>query len=126
MNGVVHFEIPTDDLDRAKEFYTKVFGWVAQQVPGYEGFAIVQTTETGEKGPLNPGAINGDLYKRSDKAPYPSVVILVPSIDEHVKKIEEAGGTILMPKQAMGDMGFMASFKDSEGNQVGLWEAVSR
>ena len=27
MSRVVHFEIQADDLERAKSFYTDVFGW---------------------------------------------------------------------------------------------------
>ncbi len=27
MDRVVHFEIPADDLERAKKFYGSIFGW---------------------------------------------------------------------------------------------------
>jgi len=30
MDKVVHFEIPADDVDRAKDFYGSVFGWQLQ------------------------------------------------------------------------------------------------
>jgi len=56
------------------------------------------TTEPDETGrPKNPGAINGGFFLKSvDKpAQYPSVVIAVEDIKEHMKKVEEAGGKVL-------------------------------
>ena len=32
MNPVVHFEMPAEDRKRMADFYTKVFGWKAQQI----------------------------------------------------------------------------------------------
>jgi predicted enzyme related to lactoylglutathione lyase len=45
MRKVVHFEIPADDLDRAKTFYGSVFGWQLQTMPmaGGEYTTIVTT-----------------------------------------------------------------------------------
>ena len=34
MDPVVHFEIPADNLERAQEFYNRVFGWKMQPVAG--------------------------------------------------------------------------------------------
>jgi predicted enzyme related to lactoylglutathione lyase len=31
MSKVVHFEIPADNVDRAKNFYGSVFGWSSRQ-----------------------------------------------------------------------------------------------
>lgn len=120
MNKVVHFEIPADDMDRAKKFYSEVFGW---QTSDYEGSVMVTTGPVDEKGmPKDPAYINGDLYKRTDKNPHPSVVMLVDSIDEHLQKIEAAGGKTVSPKEEIKGMGFYAAFKDSEGNVLGIWE----
>jgi predicted enzyme related to lactoylglutathione lyase len=33
MPTIVHFEIPTDDLERAKRFYTELFGWKIEKYP---------------------------------------------------------------------------------------------
>ncbi len=33
MDSVVHFEIPVDDLERAKGFYATVFDWDLQPMP---------------------------------------------------------------------------------------------
>jgi predicted enzyme related to lactoylglutathione lyase len=71
--------------------------------------------------PLKPGAINGGLMKR----PHPGHVLTnyidVPSIEKSLEKIEASGGTIMMGKTPIGsDMGWIALFKDTEGNLMGL------
>jgi hypothetical protein len=40
MDKVQHFEIPADDMVRAKKFYSSVFRWKIQDVPGME-YAMV-------------------------------------------------------------------------------------
>ena len=51
--------------------------------------------------------------------------ISVDSIDEAIKKVENAGGKIVMPKQEVPGMGWTAWFQDPEGTTLGLWEANS-
>ncbi len=124
MNSVVHFEVPVDDLDRAKKFYSQVFGWQLQDIPDM-GYVIVRTTPTDENQmPQTPGAINGGMMKRSDKVKGPVITIDVPNIDEYLKTIEEAGGKVVTPKIAVGDMGFSAYVQDTEGNVIGVWQSM--
>ena len=50
MGKVVHFEIPTDDLERAKTFYGSVFGWQLQTMNmGDEDYTIAMTGPVDEK-----------------------------------------------------------------------------
>ena len=46
MRGVVHFEIPADDLDRAKTFYGSVFGWQISTMPMGDGVDYTGATTT--------------------------------------------------------------------------------
>jgi predicted enzyme related to lactoylglutathione lyase len=62
------------------------------------------------------------LFKKDKTAPHPVIVINVRSIDVYMKKIKEAKGKVVMPKMAVGDMGFYARIKDTEGNIIGIWE----
>lgn len=128
MNPVVHFEIPFDDEEKAKEFYEKVFEWKIQPVPDMP-YWMAYT------GPTNPetfmleksGMINGGMYKRGDQgAKSPVLVIDVPNIEEHIEKIKSAGGEITMEKTKVGDMGFYAQFKDTQGNILGIWESIKK
>ena len=122
MDKIVHFEIPADNLARAKKFYSTVFGWKMNEMPEMD-YVLVQTVESDENGmPKEPGAINGGMLKREDPVKSPVVTISVKSIDEAAKTIEKNGGKIIRPKMPVGDMGFAAYFKDPEGNAVGLWQ----
>jgi len=129
MRGVVHFEIPADDLDRAKTFYGSVFGWQISTMPMGDGvdYTGATTTPVDEQTmmPTAPGAINGALVPRGETNPASVVTIDVDAIDEALQEIEAAGGTTVMPRTAIPGMGAFAYFKDPEGNVVGLWETTS-
>jgi uncharacterized protein len=127
MNGVVHFEIPFDDKDKCKEFYEKVFGWQMQEMPEMN-YVMARTGETDDKQmPKDVGVINGGMYKRDESsAKSPVLVINVPSADEHVKKVEEAGGKIFREKVKVGEMGYYVQVSDTEGNVIGLWEPIQK
>ena len=126
MNKVVHFEITYDDEARAKKFYEDVFGWQINKIPNMDySFAI--TTEVDEQMKAKePGAINGGMMKKDPTGEYPVIVIEVDSVDDHVKKIEEAGGQVIMPKMEVPDMGYYARVKDTEGNVIGIWQTIKK
>lgn len=126
MDKVVHFEIPADDLERAKGFYKDIFGWKIEDAKEMD-YTMLYTTEVDEKYTTKePGAINGGMWKREKGDEKPVLVIQIPSIDEYTKKIEGKGGKILMPKMTVGDMGYYAKFSDPEGNILGMWENVKK
>ena len=128
MSGkVVHFEVPYDDGDRARAFYSGVFGWQLMEMPEMKYTLVTTGPSDMETGPTEPGFINGGMFERSDDFPGkgPNIVIDVASIEEASKKIEEAGGKVVQDKMAVGDMGFAAYFTDTEGNLMGLWETAS-
>lgn len=125
MDKVVHFEIPVDDLDRAKAFYSMVFGWGLQTMGEEMGsYTIAMTTAVDEQtqSPREPGAINGALMRRKDDTPVPVITINVGSIDSSTKQIEAEGGTVVTPRTEIPGMGAFGYFKDTEGNVLGLWE----
>jgi len=121
---VVHFEIPAANVKRAREFYTKAFGWQINDHPGMN-YAMVGTTESDDRGmPKHPGAINGGMLKRKKPVSAPVITIDVEDIDASLEEIKELGGTVAAKKQMVGEMGFSAYFKDTEGNVVGLWQSA--
>lgn len=122
MDKVVHFEVPTDDINRAKKFYSEVFDWEIKPIPE-AGYDMITTIPTGENRiPVEPGAINGGLMKRHKAGEPITIVINVNSIDEYLKKIEASGGKTLVKREKVKDLGFYGRFEDTEGNMVGLWE----
>ena len=128
MSGrVVHFEIPFDDGDRARSFYKDVFDWQVVQMPEMGGYTLVMTGPSGDAGPTESGFINGGMLSREQGAiSGPVVVIDVPSIDESLAKIGTLGGSTVVGKTPVGDMGFAAYFTDPEGNVVGLWQTAGQ
>ena len=129
MSKVVHFEIPADDLERARAFYGSVFGWQLQSmaVPGGE-YTTVSTTPVDEQTqmPTEPGAINGGMMQRTAQTPSPVITIDVESIDAALAEIEAGGGATVTPRTPIPGMGAFAYFTDPEGNVLGLWETTSQ
>lgn len=124
---VVHFEIPADDMNRAKDFYGSVFGWDIKDwgpMPDGSAYLGARTVEVDEEKhvPKEAGAINGGIIPRSTSAPTPVLAMHVASIDEAIKKIEAKGGKVVKPKWDIMGSGFYAYVTDSEGNVIGLWE----
>ncbi|MFH0849008.1 MAG: VOC family protein [archaeon] len=122
MGKIVHFEIPADNLVRAKKFYSTVFDWKINEIPEMD-YILVNTVETDEKGmPKELGAINGGMLTRQEPVKSPVITISVESIDQAAQTIEKNGGKMIRPKMSVGNMGFAAYFKDTEGNVIGLWQ----
>jgi uncharacterized protein len=126
MSGkVVHFEVPFDDGDRARSFYKEAFGWQVMEMPEM-GYTIVMTGPSNDSGPTEAGFINGGMLSREQGATSGPVVVLdVESIDTTLERIGSLGGSTVVGKTPVGDMGFAAYFTDSEGNVMGLWETAS-
>ena len=124
MDPVVHFEMPAEDRKRMADFYTRVFGWKTQMLGSEMGdYVLAKTTESDETGrPKNPGAINGGFFPKSDDKPaqYPSVVIAVEDIREHMRSVEEAGGKVLGEPMDIPGVGSYVAFIDTEGNRVSM------
>ena len=119
---VVHLETPADNLEHAKKFYGTVFEWMMNEFPEME-YTIVRTVESDERGmPKQAGAINGGMLAREDPVKAPVITIDVDDMDQAAEAIERNGGKIIRGKMPVGDMGFAAYFKDTEGNVIGLWQ----
>jgi predicted enzyme related to lactoylglutathione lyase len=117
MPRVVHFEIPAGDPDRVARFYTDVFDWRIHKIEGPMEYWLVSTGEEGSPG------INGGIYRRSPEWGEYVNTIDVRSIDESIAAVEAAGGSIVTPKTAMAGLGWLAYFRDPEGNLFGMMQA---
>ena len=118
---VVHFEIPYDDGDRARRFYSEAFGWELEPMPEMD-YTMATTGPANESGPTEPGFINGGMAQRDPPLGGPTVVVAVEDIDAALEQIEGLGGTTMLARTPVGEMGFSAYFKDTEGNVIGLWQ----
>lgn len=114
-NRVVHFEIPCDDPEKTMSFFKQAFNWSFQEfIPGEYWSAI-----TGDE--KLPG-INGGIMKKKDRNQPIANSIDVVNLDESIVKIENAGGQIVVPKMPIPTVGWLAYFKDPDGNIHGLYQ----
>jgi len=113
--SITWFEIPADDVERAKKFYGDLFGWKIERFPGPQEYWHIDTGG-GDDTP------DGALKKR--KQPQEPLVnyVSVNSVTEFSKKIEKLGGKICMAKTAVPQMGYFAVCQDTEGNPFGIWQ----
>jgi len=128
MNPVVHFEMPAENRQRMADFYSKTFGWQTQMLGQDMGnYVVATTTESDEKGPKKPGAINGGFFTKTPDMPaqYPSVVVAVDDIKEAMKKVAQAGGKVLGEPMKIPGVGQYVSFFDTEGNRVSMLQPAS-
>jgi uncharacterized protein len=120
MPTIVHFEIPADDVERSRKFYSDLFEWKFEKWPGMESgmeYWIINTTD-------NEGgkAVGGGMMKRQNPQQGITNFIDVTSVDEYSAKVQSLGGKIVAPKQAVPTMGFFAVCLDTENNTFGIWE----
>ncbi|TSD02122.1 MAG: glyoxalase [Parcubacteria group bacterium Athens0714_25] len=125
-NRVVHFEIQADNVERAKNFYEKAFGWKIEKYESKEKMEMPMDywmVMTGEKG--TPG-IDGGMYQRpkDDKIYTYDCTIEVEDIDKAVEAVKSGGGTITREKSELAGVGWFASAKDPEGNRFALMQPV--
>ena len=126
MDKVQHFEIPVDNLDRAKKFYKDTFNWNMTDMPEMK-YVILHTGETDKKGMIKDmGVINGGMMKRSAKIKSPVIVITVDDLDNSISKVKMNGGKLVVEKMPVSDMGFLAYLQDSEKNIIGLWQNAKK
>lgn len=115
MPGVIHFEIPADDLQRASAFYESVFGWTVNTYS--EGYLPMITN-----GSQSDPGIHGAIQKRPKGVTSTCNTIDVASVDSFLDKIEAAGGACLTPKFHVDGVGHIAYCQDTEGNRFGIVE----
>lgn len=131
MDRVQHFEIPADETQRARRFYEGCFGWKTTEwpMPGGEPYIGIHT------GPVNdqcmceePGYINGGMFRRTSQMPVkgPTIAVVVANIDSSLAQIKAAGGSVVMEKTPVGDVGLYAYIRDTEGNVIGVWQDLKK
>lgn len=113
---IVWFEIPADQPDRAKKFYTTLFGWKIKAFPDMTDYWHIDTGG-GDDTP------DGGLMVRKHPAQPITNYVAVSSVDKAAVKVEKLGGTICKSKTAVPKMGYFVICEDTEGNMFALWES---
>jgi len=120
MSNIAYFEVPADDVKRAKKFYAEILGWefIPSQVPKIPVEYWNISTGKSSKDTLNMGG----LYQRKEQSSRMLMYAVVDDIDKALAKVEKAGGKIVSPKISLDTVGNLVTIIDSEGNLIGLWE----
>ncbi len=113
--SVVWFEIPADNMERAKSFYQNLFGWNVSPIPNMADYWHVDTGGADQ----SPDA---GLMKRKHPGQGITNYVLVKSVSAAVVEVEKLGGKVCVPKTAVPSMGHFAICQDTENNTFGVWE----
>ena len=131
MPTIVHFEIPSDNIERTKKFYSELFGWKIEKWPGTETGELTSAatgqpmeywmvTTTDDKGNK---ALGGGMMKRQMPEHHITNYIGVKSVDEYSSKVKSLGGKVVAPKHAVPGMGYFSLCLDTENNSFAIWES---
>jgi predicted enzyme related to lactoylglutathione lyase len=117
VNGICHVEIPVTDLKKAKEFYSKVFGWTVPFIDEKAGYALFDTGT-----PPNGGFSKVDKVTPSQLRIY----VMVDDIERKLQEIKNAGGKAVEKTLEIPGFGWEAKFSDVFGNVLGLFKPLKK
>lgn len=116
-NPFVHVELHTNDLSKAKAFYSKLFGWKLQDMP-MPGGGTYTMIEVGE------GTGGGMMTSQPPGSPPRwQAYVGVDDVAAFTRKAKELGAKIMMDKTDVGEFGRMSVIIDPTGAAIALWEA---
>jgi predicted enzyme related to lactoylglutathione lyase len=119
VNALNWFEIPVNDIARAKKFYEDIFS-IKMDTMEMMGMQMAFFPMENMSGHVSGGLVQGPMHKPSADG---AKIYLNgnPDLDVALSKVEAAGGKVTMPKTKItDDIGYMAFFMDTEGNGVAL------
>jgi hypothetical protein len=124
MPNIAYFEIPADNVDRAKHFYKNLLGWkiapITTPTIDRKSMEAVEYQEI-TLGEPTIGTMNmGGMYKRQGDETIKNYV-MVDDIDAVIAKVEKLGGKVVMQKTMIKGVGLVAIIQDTEGNGFGIW-----
>ena len=110
--NLVHFEIPSKDTGRAKEFWGSLFGWEFQSWDGANEYHMISGTEPG-----------GGLYPTQGGESGLTVYFDTDDVEGTAGRVESLGGRVVMPKTPIPTIGYFAVCEDTEGNPFALFQS---
>jgi hypothetical protein len=114
---ITHVEIPADDIERAKAFYAAVAGWEISETEGFADYHMFRTAEQA----------GGAIGKRGENVGTTiRIYITVDRLEDAVAAAEANGGSTTVPPVDVPGMGRYAAVRDTEGNEVGLWQNLDQ
>ena len=112
-NPFVHIELVTQDLEKSKKFYTGMFDWKLEEIPGAD-YTLINVGE----------GTGGGMMKK----PHPDIpdnwlpYIMVDDVAAASEKAKSIGATIAKVVTEVPDMGWFSVIIDPTGAAFGLWQ----
>ena len=116
VNRPAWVDLSSDDAAGSREFYSKLFGWnvEVQPDPQYGGYGMAKVGEH---------QVAGISPKQDPNAPTAwNIYIGTSDAGEVAKKVQAAGGNVVMAPFDVGDQGKMAVFQDPSGAFISAWQ----
>jgi len=109
-------DLLSSDVEKAKAFYTGLFGWTAQDAGAeFGGYVTFRSDGNQVAGLMGNSGDNGspDVW---------ATYISTSDIDATIATATAAGGQVVVPPMAVGDLGSMAMLSDPAGAVFGVWQ----
>lgn len=106
---VGHFEIPADDVDGLRNFYSSLFGWEFKEGQT-QGYFMIK----------NAG-ISGALTQKESPQQVSTQFVNVESLEDYIGKAKQLGGRVVKDKQEISE-GYYAVLEDPQRNTIGIWQ----
>jgi uncharacterized protein len=118
-NPFVHVELNTNDVNKAKLFYSKLFDWKLEDLdtPG-DGYTLIK---------VGDGVGGGMMKQPVPGAPSNWVAYVgVDDIRAATQKAKSLGAKILMDSHEIPGMGWFSTIVDPTGATLNLWKPMAK
>jgi predicted enzyme related to lactoylglutathione lyase len=112
-NTIEMFVIAARDGNLAKNFYESLFNW--------------KVTDVGPLLQISGAGLSGHILKwpHKDHPTHVSMYVNVNNIQECLVKVEEMGGTVILPEMSVPTGGSIAQFVDPDGIIIGAYHGTT-
>jgi uncharacterized protein len=108
-HNVEHFEIPADDVNSLKNFYSSLFAWQFEE-DETEGYWMIK----------NAG-ISGAVTQKENPEQISTQFVTVKSVDDYIGKAQQLGAKVIKNKKEISE-GYFAVLEDPQKNTFGIWQ----
>ena len=108
-HNIEHFEIPADNVDNLKNFYSSLFACQFEKGET-QGYWMIR----------NAG-ISGALMQKENPEQMSTQFVTVESIDNYIDKAKQLGAKVIKNKKEISE-GYYAVLEDPQKNTFGIWQ----
>ena len=112
-------ELMTSDVEKAKTFYSSLFGWKYEEHEMTNGKYSMIKTDANSGG----GLMQIPADKKGQIPPHWLSYVYVDNLDASIKKATSLGATLKVPSTPAGDFGHFAIIVDPTGAHLALWQS---